>query len=647
MMRQDYIGRFPWPDGEVEPDESPLGELPRTGPLAAFHEVADVLSSPPSPDRPYVLASGDRVVKAYDLRAFDALDRRRALAEAETAIALSDIDGVVTTYRTGEIGHWLVIEMERLGETVADHLAGVDAGVETPLAPARWGELLEEAAAGLERIHQRHLIHRDVKPANLMFDLAGERLVIADFSISSKRTKDRGSRGTGDAELAGTRRYIAPEVFQGRMSYAVDQYALAVTAEDILGDVASTGVREVLLRATEQDPDYRFTSIANFGVALRAAIDDKAPRRLSSRLRPVSPAWRISWGVGAAAFVGAYALLLWIRAPHLAWLAGLVIPSIAAGLTAVATRALGWLRGGRTQPRLGPADQPWFPVLLFAIAFISLRPISIDNPGEGNKVIFYSWAGALLVTALLGSTPRNSGEWLIRIVQRWETRRQARSVKPLHRWGSRLAFLGGLFVLTCLPVAVSARWPNDAKLVSAATYRQVAVVAKTRDAMLDGNPRAACNFVRIPADPGVVPCDEWAPIASRWLRRDVSNQGAPALTSGDLEDVQISFNNGSEKYGAPSWSIWTGNGEREYIGAMSEENASDEVWEVVVTSNPPQHDPLAFQKAYWGYEVVRKADRWMITSVEICNNATLRNCAQLGQLKRADLSEIRRLDSPG
>jgi tRNA A-37 threonylcarbamoyl transferase component Bud32 len=638
--------RFGWPEGSVGADDSALGELPSGGPLAEFLEFATILSAPTIPGRPLVLAHGDRVVKAYDLRAFDGLDRRRARAEAETAVALSDIDGVVTTYRTGEVGHWLVIEMERLGETVADHLAVVAAGIETPLAPARWGELLEAVATSLQEIHRRRLIHRDVKPANLMFERDGDRLVLADFSISSKRRKDRDGAADQAADLAGTRRYIAPEVFQGRMGYAVDQYGLAVTAEDVLGGSASPSAREVLLRATEQDPEYRFASIADLGVALRAAIDDRAPRRLSSRLRRVSPRWRLGWGPGAAAFAGAYGVLLWLRVPSLPLTAGLFVPLLAAGLTALATRGLNRLRGGRTQPRIGLADRPWFPLLLFVVAFVAMGPIIADDPAKEDNVIFFSWLGSLVVTAFLGSMPRDAGEWLIRLVQGWESRRQARRDKPLRRWGGRLAGLVGSLAFIGLPAAVSARWPNETSAALASDYPQIVAVADSRAAML-ADPGGACRFMRIPAGAGIVPCREWSPIAARWLRKETREQGSLRLVPADLDGIKVSFNDGSEKVGAPTWSVWTGSGRRLYIGTISRTDAAGKAWDVVVTRDLPQHDPLAFQQSFWEYEVVRRDGRWLITSIGICDVATQRGCTRISQTERADLPDVRRLRSPG
>lgn len=288
-------GGFDWSDadqyvGDDSNGERETGELPSGGPLWRFARVAEVISAPSAPSRPWVLGSADRVVKAYDLRAFDGTARMRALAEAEAARALSDISGVVTTYRTGTVGDWLIIEMERLGPSIADHVAAVRAGDAAPRGRRRWGVLLEDAAATLYAIHRRGLLHRDVKPANLMFDSLQSRLVVGDFSIASTRATRLRRRAAGaDDPSLGTTRFIAPEQFEGRIGPAVDQYAFGVTATDALDGDDTPAARAVIARATAVDPEDRYPSVAEFGAALRAALDDTAPRRASSRLERVAP----------------------------------------------------------------------------------------------------------------------------------------------------------------------------------------------------------------------------------------------------------------------------------------------------------------------------------------------------------------------
>lgn len=87
------------------------------------------------------------------------------------------------------------------------------------------------AARALQYAHQRGVIHRDVKPANLMLDLDG-RLIVTDFGIA-KRDEATGLTLTGS--VIGTPYYMSPEQFNGLpVTGATDQYALGVVAFELL-----------------------------------------------------------------------------------------------------------------------------------------------------------------------------------------------------------------------------------------------------------------------------------------------------------------------------------------------------------------------------------------------------------------------------
>lgn len=638
-------GAFPWPEreGDGSADLSPLGELPESGPLAEFRRDAEVLSAPSDPSRPWVLASGNRVVKAYDLRAFATLDRLRARAEAETAVAVSDIPGVVTAYKSGEIGDWLVIEMERLGDSVAEHLAEVASGERAPLEPATWGRLFEEVAVTLDALHKRHVIHRDVKPANLLFDRGGERLLLADFSIASKLRR-RG--GDVAQDQAGTRRYTAPEVLQGRMGKAVDQYGLAVTATEALGHHATPAARKVMVRASDQAPEERFPTVTAFAVALRSALEDTGAHSVSLRLERVSPKWRQSWDVGAAAFAFVYAVLLAIRPDGLNWVAGLLIPGLGAGATMVLTRWLNFLRGKRTQPRFRYADRPWFPVALFALAVLGARPLIAHEPKSAAKIFFYCWAGSLVLTSLLGSVRRNPGERLIVLVQRWERRREAAPRTRLRSWGERITLIAAVLLLTTIPGALSAVIPGSFTSPTARDYPALVLVSRFRAASLAGELSRACRLIRrAPESDNGARCEEWSPLAARLLRDDVVARGAPALGDDELDGTDVSFVSESETYGAPAWEVWRPAGGHEDLGVLAREDRSGHVWTVSLTRDRPVDDPVAFQRSFWEYEVVERAGRWEITSIESCSTES-GHCLHISQVTRPELRKLEQRIQP-
>jgi serine/threonine protein kinase len=99
-----------------------------------------------------------------------------------------------------------------------------------PIELAR--RVLREAALALGHAHKRGIVHRDVKPANIMLDSDG-RVVLTDFGIS--KALEGGSGFTGTGAIIGTPHYMAPEQAKGLdVDGRADQYALAVVGHQIL-----------------------------------------------------------------------------------------------------------------------------------------------------------------------------------------------------------------------------------------------------------------------------------------------------------------------------------------------------------------------------------------------------------------------------
>lgn len=631
-------GRFKWPaDGADLVDDSPPGVLPRGGPLGRFAAEAETLSEPSAPGRPWVLATEACVVKAYDLRGFDELDRRQALAEADTARVLSGIDGVVVTFRAEELGHWLVIEMERLGETLAERIAAIEDGRAEPLAPARWGALFEAVAEALAALHRRGIVHRDIKPANLMFDRGGKRLLVADFSISSRLARRR--RQVEADDVAGTRRFIAPEVFHGRVGYAVDQYGLAVTAGDALGGAVPRAAVEVLRQATAQSPEDRFRGVADFGIALRAALDRDSPYRLSSRLRRVSPKWRVTWGLGGVVFAGTYVFEIAARLPGLGPVQAIGGPLLFAGGAMVMCRALNSLRGKRTRPRLAVADHGWFPPLLFGLIVFATRELMAADPDKAKKLLLAEAFGAIAIAALLGSTPPDAGERLIGLVRRWEHRRARMDARRATRWTARLAGLAGLILLGAVPVAVSKQWPNDTSPTTSREYPQLVTVARSRAALLSADPRSACHLMRIPTAPDIVPCREWAPLAARWLRADLKTRHGIRFEPAELGEVYVS-EEGVDQAGVHTWGLWLEGSPRLAPGELGPIDGAPSAWQVLLGREPPQSDPVAFLGAVWNYELVDRSGSWLIVGEEICDFGAREPCLRIAEIPKDEWQQV-------
>ena len=155
--------------------------------------------------------------------------RRRFEAEARTAASLSH-PSAVAVYDTGEHDGNPYIVMERLpGETLADRIA---AG---PVDPRWLRQVTCEVLGALAAAHAAGLIHRDVKPGNILLTADGHAK-IADFGIAKSLEGSAGDvQLTGTGQLLGTPAYLAPERLDGAPATArSDLYSLGVVLYEAL-----------------------------------------------------------------------------------------------------------------------------------------------------------------------------------------------------------------------------------------------------------------------------------------------------------------------------------------------------------------------------------------------------------------------------
>src|ERR671931_1421241 len=153
--------------------------------------------------------------------------RSRFTREALAAARLSGDRNTVTIYDVGEHNGRPYIVMEYLGGGSLDDILRRQ-GAQPPERAFEW---LEQAGRALDAAHAQGVVHRDVKPANLMLDLAGN-VHVADFGIASAAGLDS---LTMTGTVLGTAGYLSPEQAQGdRATPASDRYALAVVAYELL-----------------------------------------------------------------------------------------------------------------------------------------------------------------------------------------------------------------------------------------------------------------------------------------------------------------------------------------------------------------------------------------------------------------------------
>jgi serine/threonine-protein kinase len=218
--------------------------------------------------------------------------RERLLREAQSAGILSH-PGIVTIYDIAEEDGLCYIFMEFVNGNTLERLI---ARGELP-EPAALLNILRQTAAALDYAHQRGIIHRDVKPANIMVDSTGSAKV-TDFGVSRFVSQEM----THTGGLMGTPSYMSPEQIQGHpVDGRADQFALAVIAYEALtgekpfvadslpalvyrivrdepapahriNQTLNGGVDGVLRKALSKDPAQRFPTCTDFIHALANAL---------------------------------------------------------------------------------------------------------------------------------------------------------------------------------------------------------------------------------------------------------------------------------------------------------------------------------------------------------------------------------------
>jgi protein kinase-like protein len=189
--------------------------------------------------------------------------RRRFMREARLAAKL-DHPNVVQVFDVGEEDGRPFIVMEHVdGGTLAHRLERRRRGLPSDEALT----LLCQMCEGLGHAHDRKLVHRDVKPQNLLLRDSDGCLKIADFGIA--RAAEETTRLTRPGKVIGTDRYMAPEqLADGRLTAATDVYACGVVADEVLPANRSDDLHEIIDRCLREDPKERFPDAAALGEAL-------------------------------------------------------------------------------------------------------------------------------------------------------------------------------------------------------------------------------------------------------------------------------------------------------------------------------------------------------------------------------------------
>ncbi|MEU2253171.1 ADP-ribosylglycohydrolase family protein [Nocardia xishanensis] len=235
---------------------------------------------------------------------FDDEEIRRRFEREADLVAQLDHPNIITVYDRG-------IEDERLWISM-QFVDGHDSAAVAPsaMSPERAAQLVVQTAGALDYAHARSVLHRDVKPANILLSRSAgigagfdERVLLTDFGIAKLLDDTAGLTRTG--HLTATLAYAAPEqLTNAPLDHRCDQYALACTLFRLLtgagpydapnlpavlyghmhGPIPSpraarpdlpAGLDAALARAMAKDPDDRFDSCGEFAEAVVRAVRDQ------------------------------------------------------------------------------------------------------------------------------------------------------------------------------------------------------------------------------------------------------------------------------------------------------------------------------------------------------------------------------------
>jgi eukaryotic-like serine/threonine-protein kinase len=234
-------------------------------------------------------------------------DRKAFLSEAQNMARL--IHPHIVRVLEGGVDHgtpFLAMDYAPNGTLRDVHHAG------TKLAPETVLVYVKQVAAALDYAHQQQLIHRDIKPGNLLVGRYQE-VLLSDFGLAVEAQR---SHTQPREEVAGTVAYMAPEQIEGKPCPPSDQYSLGVVIFEWLtgtwpfqGSVRDIvaqhlmkpppllrdkvpdlpeAIEQVVLRALAKKPEQRFSSVLEFANALEQAIQQGQPGSAAQESAPVS-----------------------------------------------------------------------------------------------------------------------------------------------------------------------------------------------------------------------------------------------------------------------------------------------------------------------------------------------------------------------
>jgi serine/threonine protein kinase, bacterial len=372
--------------------------------------------------------------------------RARFLREADLAATLYH-PHIVGVHDRGEFEGQLWISMDYIDGTDADRLLRDHYPAGLP-----WRELtaiVSAVADALDYAHDRGLLHRDVKPANILLtapETRHQRILLADFGIARSLTDS--STVTQTNMTVGTLSYAAPEQLTGQpLDGRADQYALAATAFHLLTGSAPlgtawpdlAGLEPVFATAMANDPNQRYRRCDEFARALAGYATNPPPAPApteptipaiavpprSTSVMPAEPQPEIAApppqrsGSWRPAAVGVVIAVLFTAAVLLVWRPWRSDETSGTAVTTTATTTTATTSTTTTTSAITFAGMRDFVTAYYGLlpgraqeAWTRLAPQYQNQAGQRDYLAF--WAG-LQSVSLLSVSPRDRSSVVVRL----------------------------------------------------------------------------------------------------------------------------------------------------------------------------------------------------------------------------------------
>jgi hypothetical protein len=261
--------------------------------------------------------------------------RARFIRESRTAAGL-DHPNIVTVYDAGEFDGLLYISMRYIEGSDLSRVLSEDGAIE----PWRSLTIVSHVGSALDAAHAEGLVHRDVKPGNILLSQPGtplERAFLSDFGVTKRMTTSEALTRTG--QFVGTVDYVAPEqILGGSVDGRTDVYSLGCVLYQclsgqipfprptdvatiyahlhdetpVLPDGAFPGMDAVIARALAKDKEDRYPSCTALVEAARSNLHEGADTEIRATPTAISeettempvarrpPRRRVGWILGAA-----------------------------------------------------------------------------------------------------------------------------------------------------------------------------------------------------------------------------------------------------------------------------------------------------------------------------------------------------------